>query len=365
MSNIEQVLGEAVAQGASDVHLKVNQPPIIRVHGNLVTMPFDPLDTDTLTALAEQILPPHLEATFEINHEADFSVELEDIGRFRVNLFMAQNVPTFAMRHVKTRVPSFDELRLPPQIADLATLERGIVLVCGTTGSGKSTTLAAIINAINRTQRKRIITIEDPIEYLFHDEQSVVTQREVGIDTLSYQEALIHLMRQDPDVVLIGEMRDQASIRTALLAAQTGHLVLSTLHAGSAAMATPRMLDMFPADEQPHLRMAIAGTQHAVVCQRMLRDVEGRFVPAVEILLNTSTVRKLLERNRMDALHAAIETGTADGMQTFNHSIYELIRQGIVSEQEGMRHASNPESLRMNLKGIFLDEGKRILSEIL
>ena len=236
--------------------------------------------------------------------------------------------------------------------------------MAGTTGSGKSTTLAAIIGDINQTQRCRIITVEDPVEYLFHDDQSVITQREVGLDTLSFQNALKHLMRQDPDVILIGEMRDRTSIRTALLAAETGHLVLSTIHAGSADLAIPRMLDVFPPEEQDQIRLGLAGNMYAIVCQRLVPDTQGGVVPAVEIMINTSTVRKLLEKNRLDVLGAAIETGAEDGMQNFNQAIYKLIKGGIITEKDGMRYATNPESLRMNLQGIFLDEGKRILGGV-
>jgi Tfp pilus assembly pilus retraction ATPase PilT len=185
----------------------------------------------------------------------------------------------------------------------------------------------------------------------------------VGLDTLSFQNALKHLMRQDPDVILIGEMRDRISIRTALLAAETGHLVLSTIHAGTADLAVPRMLDVFPAEEQDQIRLGLAGNLYAVVCQRLVPGAQGGVVPAVEIMVNTSTVRKLLEKNKLDVLSAAIETGGEDGMQTFNQSIYKHIKSGLITEKEGMRYATNPESLRMNLQGIFLDEGKRILGE--
>jgi pilus retraction protein PilT len=267
-----------------------------------------------------------------------------------------------AMRHVKTEVPTVEYLRLPPQLKDLARAERGIVLLCGTTGSGKSTTLAAIIGEINRTQRRRIITTEDPIEYMFIDDQSVITQREVGLDTLSFENALKHLLRQDPDVILIGEMRDALSIRTALLAAETGHLVMSTLHSGSADLAVPRMLDVFPAEEQNHIRLGLANNLHAAICQRLVPDVRGGVIPAVEIMINTPTVRKLIEKNQLGVLSAAIETGREDGMQTFNQSIYDHIKNGLISEEEGMLAATNPQALRMNLQGIFLDEGRRILS---
>ncbi|MBT7700938.1 MAG: PilT/PilU family type 4a pilus ATPase, partial [Verrucomicrobia bacterium] len=332
MTLLQQILRAAVDNGASDVHLKPDQVPVFRIHGELTDADTTPLTGDQIAQMGDHILPPHAAQAFEINHEADFSYDDPDIGRFRVNYFMAQGRPCVVMRHVKTEVPDFESLRLPENLKDLADVHRGIILVCGTTGSGKSTTLAALVDEINRRHRHRIITIEDPIEYLFTDKQSMITQREVGIDTMSYQEALVHLMRQDPDVVLIGEMRDQASIRTALLAAQTGHLVLSSLHATTSSMAIPRMLDMFSPDEREQVRHSIALSQQAVVTQRMLRDVKNEYIPAVEIMINTPTVRKLIETDRLDVLEAAIETGAEDGMQTFNPSIYEMIKSGLVTE---------------------------------
>ena len=359
--NIREILQRAVELDASDVHIKDGRGPVFRIHGKLKDSGFPPLDEKLIEEIVHTILPRHMAKVFHEDCEADFSHHEEGIGRFRVNVFMAQQVPTIAMRHVKTAVPTFEQLRLPPQLSDLALVERGIILLSGTTGSGKSTTLAAVIGEINRTQRRRIITVEDPVEYLFEDDQSVITQREVGLDTIGFQQALVHLMRQDPDVILIGEMRDQASIQTALLAAETGHLVLSTIHSGTAAAAVPRMLDVFPAGEHTQLRMALAANLEAVVCQRLVPDVHGSVIPACEILINTSTVRKLLERNQIEILEAAIETGGEDGMQTFNQSVYNHIKAGLITEEEGMRFATNPEALTMNLKGIFLNEGSRIL----
>ncbi len=361
MSIIRELLERAVELGASDVHLKEAQEPFYRVKGQLVQSGFEELTPEHLIEVANEILPAYLTKTFAEEHEADFSFFEEGVGRFRVNIFQAQGIPTLAMRHVKDEIPTFEGLGLPPQLNRFAHFARGIVLLAGTTGSGKSSTLAAMIGEINRTSRRRIITVEDPVEYVFEDGESVITQREVGLDTVSYESALKHLMRQDPDVILIGEMRDTLSIRTALLAAETGHLVLSTLHAGTADQAIPRCLDVFPAEEQAQIRLGMAANLQAIVCQRLIPDTRGSVVPAVEILVNTSTVRKLLHRNQLETLYAAMETGRDDGMQTFNQSIYDHITEGRITEQEGMRFATNPESLRMNLQGIFLDESKRIL----
>ncbi len=361
MSVVRELLEKAVEADASDVHIKADSEPYFRVHGELKKSGFEEVPADYLNQIVEDIMPPYLMKQFRAEHEADFSYSEEGVARFRVNIFLAQGVPTIAMRKVNTEIPNFKQLKLPEQLADLAHISRGIILLSGTTGSGKSTTLAAIISEINQTQKRRIITVEDPVEYMFIDDKSVITQREVGLDTMNFQNALKHLMRQDPDVILIGEMRDRLSIRTALLAAETGHLVLSTLHASSADLAVPRILDVFPADEQNQIRLALAGNLYSVVCQRLIPDTQGTAVPAVEILINTSTVKRLLEKNQIDSLAAAIETGRDDGMQTFNQSIYDLIKGGFITEEEGMRFASNPQALRMNLQGIFLDEDKRIL----
>lgn len=361
MSILKDLLERAVSMEASDVHLKPNQEPYYRVHGGLIRSGFEALTPQGMKEIVEDICPPHLVESYKANHEADFSHVEEGVGRFRVNVFQGQGVPVMALRHVKTEIPNFEQLRLPPQLEKLSHVQRGIILLAGTTGSGKSTTLAAIIGEVNRTQKRRIITVEDPIEYVFQDIKSIITQREVGLDTLTFGESLKHLMRQDPDVILIGEMRDSVSIRTALLAAETGHLVLSTLHAGSSDQAIPRVLDVFPAHEQDQIRMAMAANMEAVICQRLLPDINGKAYPAVEILINTPTVKKLIEKNQLEVLGSAVETGGEDGMQSFNQSIYNAIMSGTITEAEGMRHATNPESLRMNLQGIFLDEGKRIL----
>lgn len=361
MSILRDLLKNAVELGASDIHIKTNRPAFFRINGTLRECEFEALDEAGMHELIGDIIPLHLTDSYAREHETDFSHYEEGAGRFRVNVFNAQGMPTIAMRHVKDRIPTFSTLRLPAQLSNMASVHRGIILLAGTTGSGKSTTLAAIIGEINRTQQRRIITVEDPIEYVFEDDQSVITQREVGIDTLSFENSLKHMMRQDPDVILIGEMRDTTSIRTAFLAAETGHLVLSTIHAGTADLAVPRMIDVFPSHEQTNVRMAIAANLHSIICQRLVPDVDGGVIPAVEILINTSTVRKLLEQGRLDTLSAAIQTGKEDGMQSFNQSIYEHIKEGLITETEGMRAATNPESLKMNLQGIFLDEGSRIL----
>ncbi len=362
MSILRELLEQVVSLGASDLHLKPDSEPVFRIHGNLVPADSPPLDVEKIRAIVDDILPQHLRRRYEIEHEADFSHQEKNVGRFRVNVFHCHAMPALVLRHVKTRIPSFEELNLPVVLKELAMLSSGIVLASGSTGCGKSTTLAALIDHINQNRRCRIITIEDPMEYIFEDKRSVISQREVGIDTMSFHAALKHVLRQDPDVIMIGEMRDAESFMAALSAAETGHLVFSTLHTATAGQAISRILDFFPSNERDQIRMALAANLRAVVCQRLVNAVRGGVVPAVEILRTTPTVRKILEKNHIEKIEAAIETGTDDGMQTFNQAIYNLIKGGVVTEEEGLLHATNPEALKMNLQGIFLDEARRILS---
>lgn len=361
MSMLKEVFRKAVESGASDVHLKGGKPPIIRIRGTLVVTDMEVMTPEKLNALVDELVPAYQRAQFSSSHRADFSHHEEGVGRFRANVFRSQGVPAMVLRHVKSKVPDFDALRLPPILSDMAHLERGIILLAGTTGSGKSSTLAAIIDQINKLYEKRIITAEDPIEYIFEDKKSVVTQREVGLDTLSFQDALRDLMRQDPDVILVGEMRDEATIRTGIQAAETGHLVLSTVHASSASQAIPRILDIFPAHEQGAIRMALAGTDLVIICQRLLKALDGGRVPAVEIMINTPTVRKMLEKNKLEMLASAVETGGNDGMQSFDQAVVKLIQSNTISQEEGMRVATNPAAIEMQLKGINLSESSRIL----
>src|SRR5437016_14631720 len=312
--------------------------------------------------VVQQIVPPHLKKRVEQEREADFSYFVPGLGRFRTNLFQQRGQWCLAMRHVKTNVPSFEELGLLSQVRSIAESPRGIVLLAGSTGCGKSTTLAAMVEHINANFKKHVITMEDPIEYVFEDNQSIVEQREVGLDTLSFHHALKHVLRQDPDIIMIGEMRDAISFTAAMSAADTGHLVLSTLHTTNAAQSVNRILDFFKADEREQIRRQLAGTMQAVVCQRMAATVAGGMTPALEIMINTATVKKLIEENPLDKLPVAIQTASDDGMINFNQALFQLVKDGKVTEKEALAKATNPQALEMNFKGIFLDEGKRILT---
>lgn len=362
MELLRGVLKAAVESGASDVHIKVGAPFVLRIHRQLVVIEAPNPTDEWMTSIVEKIVPPHARRRLDEDREVDFSYYEPGVGRFRTNIFQHKGAFALAMRYVKTQVPSFDELGLLPVLKDVAASARGIVLIAGTTGSGKSTTLAAMLEHINANFKKHIVTLEDPIEFVFEDNQSVIEQREIGLDTQSFQHGLKHVLRQDPDIIMVGEMRDAVSFTAAMQAADTGHLVLSTLHTQNAAQSVGRIMDFFRPDEREQVRRQLAGTLKAVVCQRMITTVAGGVTPALEILINTPTVRKMLEENRLEKLGAAIETGRDDGMQNFNQALYDLVKARKITEAEALAKASNPQALDMMFKGIFLDEGRRILS---
>ncbi len=362
MEIFTRILQTAVAGGASDVHIKVATPVIFRINRQLIAIEAPTPTNDWVNSVIERIVPKHAKTRLEENREVDFSYFLPGTGRFRTNVFQQRGEFCLAMRYVKTQVPSFEELGLLPILKKIAESPRGIVLLAGSTGCGKSTTLAAMVEHINATHRRHIITMEDPIEYVFEDNQSVIEQREVGLDTPSFGHALKHVLRQDPDVIMIGEMRDSVSFSAAMSSADTGHLVLSTLHTTTAAQSVNRIMDFFHVDEREQVRRQLSGTLQAVICQRMVGTIAGGMTPSQEVMINTPTVRKLIEENRLEKLPAAIETGVEDGMQTFNQALYQLVKAGIVSEKEALNKATNPQALEMNFKGIFLDEARRILS---
>jgi twitching motility protein PilT len=358
----QRILKTAIEGGASDIHLKISTPVIFRINRELIAVDSPHPTAEWMGKVVEGITPDHLKKRLDVEREIDFSYFVPGIGRFRTNLFQQRGQWCLAMRFVKTQVPSFEELGLLAQVKTIAESHRGIVLVAGATGCGKSTTLAAMIEHVNNNFKKHIITLEDPIEYVFEDNQSVIEQREVGLDTLSFHHALRNVLRQDPDVIMIGEMRDDVSFSAAMSAADTGHIVLSTLHTTNASQSVSRVLEFFKADEREQIRRQIAATLRAVVCQRMVMTMDGQSTPAMEILINTPMVRKLIEENRLDKLPAAIETSQDDGMVTFNQSLFNLVKEGRVTEKEALSKATNPQALEMNFKGIFLDEGRRIIS---
>ena len=362
MELFHKILKIAIDGAASDVHLKIGTPVIFRINRELIAVECPFPTAEWMNKIVGAITPDHLKKRLEEEREVDFSYFIPGLGRFRTNLFQQRGQWALAMRYVKTNVPSFEQLGLLEQIKLIAESPRGIVLVAGATGCGKSTTLAAMIEHINGNFKKHIITLEDPIEFVFEDNQCVIEQREVGLDTQSFHHALKNVLRQDPDIIMLGEMRDAISFAAAMSAADTGHLVLSTLHTTTAAQSVTRILDFFKAEEREQIRRQLAATLRGVICQRMVTNVENKMSPALEILINSPLVRKMLEENRLDKLPAAIETSGDDGMITFNQSLFNLVKSGRVSEKEALAKASNPQALEMNFKGIFLNEGGRIVS---
>ena len=361
MEIFRRILQTAIEGGASDIHLKIGGPVCFRINRQLFPIEAPTPTTAWLDKIIAEIVPKHAQKPLEEEREVDFSYRMPGVGRFRINLFQQRGEWCLAIRHVKTKVPTFEELSLVPILKRIAESPRGIVLVAGASGCGKSTTLAALLQYINTSSQKHIITLEDPIEYVFEDSQSVIEQREIGLDTPTFTSGLKYILRQDPDIIMVGEMRDAQSFTTAVVAADTGHLVLSTLHTANASLAIGRVLEFFKADEREQVRRQLAATLQSVICQRLVTTVTGSVVPAFEILLNTPTVRILLEENKLDKLPVAIEMGVDEGMISFNQSLFQLVKKRIVTEKEALSKASNPHALEMNFKGIFLDENRRIL----
>ena len=353
-TSLHEVLKTAVENNASDILVKENSPVNYRIDGTLINCDFS-ADRTVLETFLAQTANEKQRAQLEEIGDLDFSHREDDVGRFRVNVHRQRGLLGVTFRWVKNDVLTFEQLGLPPVLAEISKAKRGIIMVTGTTGSGKSTTMAAILQYMNTHRHEHIITIEDPIEYEFLDDQSVFEQREVGLDTESFECALKHALRQDPDVIMVGEMRDRVSFDAALRAADTGHLVISTLHAANAAQTITRILDMFEKNEQDAIREALAANLCAVISQRLvpLAGGAGR-TPVEEIMINTPIVGKLIQEDRLEKLGAAIQAGQGDGMMTFNQSLLELVNAGRVTREDAVECSDNPEGLKMNFEGIFL-----------
>lgn len=361
METFRQILRAATESGASDIHLKAGAPVMFRIRRNLVPVDAPAPTSAWITSVLQQVVPEPLRERLETDRELDLAIEVEGAGRLRANIFQQRGNYVLALRLVKSQVRGFEELHLPDIIRRIAETPRGIVIISGAPGAGKSTTLAAMIQHLNTTIRRHIVTLEDPIEYLFEDQMSVIEQREVGLDTASFATGLRHVLRQDPDVLMIGEMRDAQSVMAAVSAASVGTLVLSTLHTGDTTRAIQRILEFFPSAEREHARRQLAGTLHAVVCQKLVHTKDDQVIPALEILVNTASVTKLLETDRLEKLPAAIELGSGDGMQSFDQSLLRLVESGTITQAEAYKNAPNPESLKMKLQGVVLTESRRIL----
>ena len=350
--DLDSLLREMLSMDASDLHLKAGAPPIARVHGTLSPVGERPLSLKECENLIFASMTHAQQQEFLENKELDFAYGLHGHGRFRVNAYVQRGTVSAAFRMVRLDIPSFEELRLPPVLRQLSEHQDGIILLTGATGTGKSTTLAAMIDWINTTQRRHVVTIEDPIEYVHADKLSIISQREVGIDTESFTKALTQALRQDPDVILIGEMRDPESIITALTAAETGHLVLSTLHTQNTTQALERIMDSLPEANRKVFMVQLGTTLRGIVSQRLLQRLDGSGrVPAVEVLINTPTIRSLIMEGRFSECYQYIALGRMEGMQTFTQSLLELYQSGLVTEQEAMSKADKPTEFRLALEG--------------
>ena len=351
--DVSDLLRYTVETGGSDLHVKAGNVPFVRVDGELQPTPFPALTSNDTAGAALAIMPEHKRKEFEATSEADFGYTMPGVGRFRVNVFRQRGMVGLAIRRVRSDVPTIEELLLPPVVARLAESPRGLVLVTGPTGTGKTTSIAAMIGHINRTRRAHIVTIEDPIEVVHDDDRSIIQQREIGLDTESYAAALKHVIRQDPDVIFVGEIRDPESALSAIQAAETGHLVISTLHTIDATETINRLLDLFPPQQQREVRTSLAGALRGIVSQRLVARADGKGrVPAAEVLVATGRVfDRIVDPTATVEIHDVIAEGEFYGMQTFDQALVKLVREGLVTEEDARRASTNPHDFVLALRG--------------
>ena len=353
--DVTDLLRYTVEMGASDLHVKAGNVPFIRVDGELLPSPYPALSPSESEAYANSLMPDHKRREFEDSNEADFGYTLPGVGRFRVNVYRQRSMVGMAIRRVRSEIPTFEELLLPPVLQDLAASPRGLVLVTGPTGTGKTTTIASMIGHINRNRRAHIVTIEDPIEVVHDDDRSIIQQREIGLDTDSYAAALKHVVRQDPDVIFVGEIRDPESALSAIQAAETGHLVISTLHTIDCTETINRILDLFPPQQQREVRTSFAGALRGIVSQRLVPRADGKGrVPAVEVLVSTGRVfDRIVDPNATEEIADVIAEGDFYGMQTFDQALVKLVNQGLVTEDDARRSSTNPHDFNLALRGVL------------
>jgi len=353
---INELLKKAHDLEASDLHIKVGSPPIVRIYGELTPLVSEKkLTSDDATKIALSVMTPGQVDIFKRKNDMDLAYSVPGLGRFRCNIFMQRGTVGLVFRVIPMRIPTIDELLLPEVIKKISMEQRGLILVTGTTGSGKSTTLASIIDLINSSRTEHVMTIEDPIEYLHRDKKSIINQREIGTDTESFSKALRQALRQDPDVILVGEMRDFETIQTSLVAAETGHLVLSTLHTIDATETINRIIAVFPPYQHKQVRMQLASVLKSIISMRLVPRADGKGrVPAVEVLIATATIKDcILDPDKTKSIPDVIEQGAIHySMQTFDQSILSLFKSGLITYEEALRRATNPDDFVLKIKGI-------------
>ncbi|MGF1483474.1 MAG: type IV pilus twitching motility protein PilT [Opitutales bacterium] len=357
----ESLLRLAVENDASDVHIKTGKPAFLRLRGHLESVDMTPLPPEQILQFIEHTVPAEFYDRWKDTHQIDYSYQTEkgEGQRFRVNAFIQRGTPSMVFRYVKDMPPTFEELHHESGILeDLCDMANGIILLCGPTGSGKSSTMAAMLEHINRTLDKHIVTLEDPIEFNFTDNRSIINQREIGLDAPSFHEGLRAVLRQDPDIILVGEMRDAETFETALHAAETGHLVFGTLHAASAQQAVQRLFEFFPGDMQHNMCRQIATTLRATITQKLLPASHGDYrVPCCEVFVVDALAASLIAEAAFEKIPSALEAGAENGSRTFNQDLLRLIQNETITPEIGLKHSPNPKALEMNLNGIFLSSG--------
>lgn len=347
---INQILKDAVNAGASDIHITTGLPPMIRQDGNLQPISATPLTSDDTKLLVEALLATDHKSRLHRSKDADFTYVIDDFGRFRVNAYQQRGSYAAAIRPIPSHIPSIESLRLPTILSDLTRCHAGLILVTGATGSGKSTSIAAMVDHINRERAVHILTLEDPIEYTFQNRRAMVNQREIGTDSADFQSAMRSALREDPDVIVVGELRDLETMRAALTLAETGHLVFATLHTRSAPSTIDRFIDAFPAEQQNQVRTQLAGSLQAVISQQLIRKVTGGRIAAIEILTATAAVRSLIREGKTHQLANTIETGSDAGMVSMDRVLSDLVKQGFITQTDALERAIDRESIQRYLR---------------